>query len=149
MFVFFLEIQYKKVILCVQLKCYWTWRQRCPSLFHKVTQGGCFVDLSGLGHIVSDASSMLRNLVAFTLMCMFMHDRTLSDLSSDCIVYVGEGKNRIGSMAVRLHAVSVCVHSADRCEGWLRAQRSVGRTESKLNPAETANSTESAPTSTR
>lgn len=45
----------------------------------------------------------------------------------------------------------MCVlQQVDKCEGWLLAQRSVGRSmQSKLNPAGTASSMESAPTYTR
>lgn len=47
--------------------------------------------------------------------------------------------------------LSMCVlQQVDKCEGWLLAQRSVGRSmQSKLNPAGTASSMESAPTYTR
>lgn len=93
--------------------------------------------------------SVLQTFV-WACVCLFVHVRAWVKAGERLSTNRIDGFFRQACSHAFMHVYVCVIEQVDRCEGWLLAQRSVGRSmQSKLKPVGTASSMESAPTYTR
>lgn len=90
------------------------------------------------------------NVCVSACVCLFVHVRAWVKAGERLSTNRIDGFFRQACSHAFMHVYVCVIEQVDRCEGWLLAQRSVGRSmQSKLKPVGTASSMESAPTYTR